>query len=347
MDIRTQIMDTHEQNHRIHIHKIKETYIRKMMDTHKPKIMRACPCALHLLRDDERDDQALSAMEGALSIDWSPMLTSRANAAAYADAAAANGRKEFVAAFSPPPAGNVSPVAAAAGNNCCPREQAWRGGLSGGRGAVGMGCGASGGTVGAATATTLPGGGGGGGGGVSGVSGGGGGGRGGGGSGGSGGGVSDAHCDDDHGGAADYLCASCSRSCAAGAGVLPSAGSSVSSPTDTGGGGEAVGEGGVEARTSSAGGGSANGRGGSGSFSGSGSGSGSVSGSDGRGSVGIGSITPAPDEETSALDNRSNTGSRCHGSGGGVGSAFCGGGHARAGDSAGAAGVACPGDENI
>ncbi|CAM9462825.1 unnamed protein product, partial [Laminaria digitata] len=60
-------------------------------------------------RDDGRDQEALSAMEGALSIDWSPMPTSRANAAAYADAAAANGRKDFVAAFSPPPAGSASP----------------------------------------------------------------------------------------------------------------------------------------------------------------------------------------------------------------------------------------------
>ncbi|CAM9835956.1 unnamed protein product, partial [Scytosiphon promiscuus] len=56
-------------------------------------------------RDDGRDALALSAMSGALSMDWSPMPTSRSNAAAYASAAAALGLERFVSEFSPPPAG--------------------------------------------------------------------------------------------------------------------------------------------------------------------------------------------------------------------------------------------------
>lgn len=66
-------------------------------------------------RDDGRDEFVLESMRGAISMDWSTMHTSRANAAAYAEAAAAHLRGDFVSEFAPPPAGTASPL-----NSSCP-----------------------------------------------------------------------------------------------------------------------------------------------------------------------------------------------------------------------------------
>lgn len=66
-----------------------------------------------LRRNDGRDAQALESMQGALSVDWASMPTSRGNAAAYAEAAAAHLREDFASEFTPPPKGNASPLSSA------------------------------------------------------------------------------------------------------------------------------------------------------------------------------------------------------------------------------------------
>lgn len=59
--------------------------------------------------DDGRDALALSALSGALSIDWAPAVpvAARANVAAFVEAAAALDRENFAEAFFPPPAGEA------------------------------------------------------------------------------------------------------------------------------------------------------------------------------------------------------------------------------------------------
>lgn len=61
-------------------------------------------------RDDGRDALALESFAESISMDWSAMQTSRANAAKYAEAAAAHLRGEFASDFVPPPKGNASPI---------------------------------------------------------------------------------------------------------------------------------------------------------------------------------------------------------------------------------------------